>query len=236
MTQDYKSRPTPRTENRPRVPCWIWFAAGLSIGLFATGMVWLKLSHGKPPVAAVAPMLERPPAAAPTAAVAGKPAAPPSAATAEAGKSEPAVPAENLPPKPRFDFYKILPEMEVVVSDEEMKKPEPPPPAKEPQTAKSAKEPPAPTKEAQTPKTAAAKRESYILQMGAFKQPADAERLRARLALLGIQTEVQKVTIDNKDDFHRVRSAPYANRDEVNKLRARLDQNQINSMVVKLQP
>jgi len=127
-------------------------------------------------------------------------------------------------PRPRFDFYTILPETEVVVPQEESPAP-PPPPERKPPDA----EPPTP---AATVTTA---RESYILQVGSFRKHSDADRLKARLALMGIEAEIQKVTIDNKDTYHRVRSGPYRNRQDLDRVRARLKREGVDSIAIKLQ-
>jgi len=74
---------------------------------------------------------------------------------------------------------------------------------------------------------------SYMLQMGSFRKYADADRLKASLALVGIRAEIQKVRINSKDTFHRVRAGPYT-REKVNILRARLKENSISSLVIKL--
>ncbi|MGD2083428.1 MAG: SPOR domain-containing protein [Chromatiales bacterium] len=113
--------------------------------------------------------------------------------------------------RPRFDFYTLLPAQEVVVAEEEMQEPEPPasaaPPRKE--------------------------RQSYLLQMGAFRKYDDADRLKASLALLGIEAKIQRVSIDDKDTFHRVRSGPYS-RPQANALHARLKSNSIPSLIIKV--
>ena len=70
--------------------------------------------------------------------------------------------------------------------------------------------------------------------MGSFRKHADADRMKARLALLDIPAEIQKVTINNKDTFHRVRSGPYESQGRPNELRTRLRQNNIKSMVIRL--
>jgi len=75
---------------------------------------------------------------------------------------------------------------------------------------------------------------SYYLQVGSFKNAAQAERFKAELAMQGLQTSIQKVTINNKDTFHRVRSGPYKSRSRLNELRTRLQQNSIKSMVIRL--
>ena len=126
--------------------------------------------------------------------MAGSPAAPATAA------------AEQRPSaKPRFDFYNILPEMEVVVPDEELvgKPPVIPPKPLSPQK----EEPATKAAEAVEEKTAsapipAASGNSYLLQVASFRTVADAERLKARLALLGIQAQIQQVTVNGKDTYH----------------------------------
>lgn len=72
-----------------------------------------------------------------------------------------------------------------------------------------------------------------MLQMGSFRKYADADRLKASLALVGIQAEIQKVKIDNGETFHRVRAGPYT-QEKVKLLNAKLKQNRINSLMIKL--
>jgi cell division protein FtsN len=145
--------------------------------------------------------------------------------------------AEEKGPKarPRFDFHNILPEMEVVVPDEELSaKPPPAPPKPRPEPTPAA-EPAKPMEE----KTAAAEDRasqggSYLLQVASFRAVADAERLKARLALLGIQTQIQKVTINGKDTYHRVRTGTYKDKASANEARALLARNGLESITIKL--
>ena len=164
MPQDYKHRARPHAKNKRAAPCWLWFFSGMSIGLFAAGLAWLKLSPGAP----------------------GGPVPIPGFSQASAEKREPQRAAEA--PAPRFDFYTILPEMEVVIPEADM---QPPPPRKTPPAEKRVETPTAPSGDA------------YLLQVGSFRSHADADRLRARLALLGMEAEIQKVTINNRDTYHR---------------------------------
>jgi cell division protein FtsN len=134
-------------------------------------------------------------------------------------KPSPTKPKSDTP-KPTFEFYTILPEMEVVIPDEELMAPEPP------ESGGSARvEPPAP---ALTEETA------YILQMGSFRKYADADRMKAKLALIGIEAEIQKVSINNRDTFHRVRSGPYRGQRQLNAVRNLARQNNIATLVIKL--
>ena len=197
MARDYKSRAHPKPK-KTQTPGWVWFITGLLVGLFAAGLAWLKLA---PPMGD----RQRPQ----TAASQPKQAAP-----------KPKKEQKPLPPKPRFDFYTVLPEMEVVV-------PEPEP---EPAPAKETRKPSAPAVAERTRTTGTA----YMLQMGSFRKYEDADRMKARLALLGIEAEIQKVNINNQDVFHRVRSGPYHSSQQVNRLRARLRQNKINTLLIKL--
>jgi len=212
MTRDYKNSAPGAGSGTKRgqgTPCWVWFGAGLICGAFGAGLAWLKLPH-----------LQVPGVSAPPPAESAKQAAAPNTKNNKEPDSTP-----STAPRPTFQFYNLLPEDEVVVSDEEMKKPE-----RKPASTTVASEKVSP----QTPERS--KSGAYVLQMGAFKQSADAERLRARLALLGIEAEVQKVSVDNRTSFHRVRSRPIASRDDVSRIRTQLDRNQIDSMVIKMQP
>jgi len=77
----------------------------------------------------------------------------------------------------------------------------------------------------------------YYLQAGAFQNPADADNLKAQLALLGIETVIQ--TRDLGGDlgvFHRVRVGPFLAMDEINRTRALLTQNNIPATLVKEVP
>lgn len=113
------------------------------------------------------------------------------------------------PEESRFDFYEILPKYEVVIPEVET--------AASPATrAKPIEEP-----------------GSYVLQAGSFGAAADAERLRANLALLGIESRVQRVTIDD-DVFHRVRIGPITDLETLNRIRKQLRDARIEPMVMKV--
>ncbi|MET0008901.1 MAG: SPOR domain-containing protein [Candidatus Thiodiazotropha sp. 6PLUC9] len=124
-------------------------------------------------------------------------------------------------PKPNFEFYTILPEMEVVIPDEEIVTPEPSPTQRKP-------------KAQQEQRAATQAKGSYILQMGSFRKYQDADRLKARLALMGIEAEIQKVSINNRDTYHRVRSGPYRSQSQLNSARSLAKKNGITSLVIKL--
>lgn len=127
-------------------------------------------------------------------------------------KKEPAPTKEN-PPKnerPTFDFYQMLPNFEVVIpeQDKEVRRSEEVSTVEKPGT--------------------------YVLQAGSFRSAPDADRLRARLALAGIESKVQTVTIDRDQTWHRVRVGPFNNLEQLNTARQRLAQLEIQSLVIRL--
>jgi cell division protein FtsN len=74
-----------------------------------------------------------------------------------------------------------------------------------------------------------------MIQVGSFKKLADADGFRAKLALLGIESKVQTVTIDNKDTWHRVQIGPIAGRNKADALQRQLQENQIDSLLLRTQ-
>lgn len=76
----------------------------------------------------------------------------------------------------------------------------------------------------------------YYLQAGAFQNPADADNLKAQLALLGVEAVIQSGEVADKGVFHRVRVGPFRAMDEVNRTRSLLTQNNIPATLVKEVP
>jgi cell division protein FtsN len=73
----------------------------------------------------------------------------------------------------------------------------------------------------------------YFLQAGAFLNAGDAEALRAKLALLGLEAIVQRVADAQAIELHKVRLGPFSGMDELNQIRERLSQNGIDSLLIK---
>lgn len=171
-----------------QVPWWIWFLGGLFCGLGLSALVLMKQW---------APQLRE------GEAQTAKPAAPADA------------PAAN-PDKPKYDFYSVLPEMEVVVPDAEVK---------------SAATTPA-TADAQG--TAANATQRYMLQAGSFRTSADADALKARLTLMGVgaSVSVQKVNV-NGTEYFRVRVGPFADLRGVDGAKRTLEGNGINAIALR---
>lgn len=151
--------------------------------------------------------------------------------------------ADPAADKPRFDFYKILPGAEEPKAQQDARKA----PdrivadqAKErtadkgaPKTTdKAADKPAEKIATVETPVPAKAG-ERFWLQAGSFTTEADAENLKARLAMSGWQANVQSGTLPDKGVRFRVRLGPYDNTDELNRMRSDLTRNGFDVAVIK---
>ena len=132
----------------------------------------------------------------------------PKGVTPETGKRDD---ISGKPPdgKPRFDFYKILPGSEEPVTEQQFKEAQ-----QKPSTAKAL--------------------EAFFLQAGAFQNAPDADNLKARLALLGMEAAIQTTTLPDKGVWHRVRVGPYTAIDDLNSARETLKQNGIETTLIKV--
>ena len=119
--------------------------------------------------------------------------------------------------KPRFEFYTILSELEVFVPEPEIES------KNEVKTINS-------RNNALSENSSGKK---YLLQAGSFKNNADAERLKATLGLLGVQSSIESVSINN-DSWHRVRIGPFSNPDHLRDTLSTLKQNNIHAMTMEL--
>jgi cell division protein FtsN len=76
----------------------------------------------------------------------------------------------------------------------------------------------------------------YYLQVGAFNSETDADNLKARIALIGLQAEVKAATVQDKGVMHRVRLGPYKTHDDMSRARDGLTQNGLPSSVITIKP
>jgi cell division protein FtsN len=74
----------------------------------------------------------------------------------------------------------------------------------------------------------------YYLQAGAFQAASDADNLKARLALAGLEAQIQTATLPDNSIWHRVRLGPYTNAQDLDKARAALKENKIDNAVIKV--
>ena len=119
----------------------------------------------------------------------------------------PVAPEAPVEAPDRFEFYDSLPQAEVPIAEDGA----------------------SPAAGISLPPVVAAG--TYVIQAGAFPEFADADAVKARLALLGVVAEIQSAEADGRR-FHRVRIGPIDDLDKLNRLRARLRQNHIEFMVI----
>ena len=177
-------------------PAWLWLLIGVVLGLGLAGFAWMK--NWWPDHAGAGPQ-PNPAAQAPSA-------------------SEPAVVDERpaKPAKPKYDFYSVLPEMEVVIPDAEVR-------------AKAQEQKAQPAKPTAAAETAGLR---YWLQAGSFKDTKQAEELKAKLALLGLRAQVADVTI-NGTPWYRVRVGPYGNAGDLDAGKRELESNGMTAIALK---
>jgi cell division protein FtsN len=77
------------------------------------------------------------------------------------------------------------------------------------------------------------RRGTYVLQAGSYKNFADADRVRAQLALQGVESKVQKVSVDS-DTWHRIRIGPISDLDKLNRLRERLRKADVDFLLIRV--
>ena len=184
------------------IPGWLWLAIGLSVGAFVVFL--MKLEPGNDEVKRSKPEQQK------------------AEKVAEANKT---TPSPQQPVKPKYDFYTLLPESEVIVPPDAVPEKTPPTPAvpTTPVTpAEAAKidtaraqaalngltPPPAP------PVIKPAATTQFFLQAGSFRKQADADKVRAQIILLGQAVKVESGTV-KEETWYRVLVGPFSNREQL---------------------
>ena len=178
------------------VPGWIWLACGLVVGGFF--MFLFSLEPGRDEI-----KRDR-------------------GEQARTTKPEPK-PAPAEPARPKYDFYTLLPESEVILP-QALEETPPAPPAQKPVTPEEAAKidaaraqaalngevpPPPPPVIASAPVTT-----QYVLQAGSFRKRDDADSLRAQIILLGQNVRVETGKV-REETWHRVLVGPFASREQL---------------------
>ena len=109
---------------------------------------------------------------------------------------------------PKFDFYTLLPDKEVV----------------EPETTRPQKTTPKPS---DTP-------EQFLIQTGSFRDPQEADKRKAELILMGLDVKVQSVELHDGETWHRVQIGPFNTDAKLAAAKTTLAENHIEYIVVRL--
>ena len=116
----------------------------------------------------------------------------------------------------QFDFYKVLPDKEVVIPNTELSAM-----AKaEQQQAAAANNASASAPAANATGTASSEG-GYVLQVGSYPNAEGAEAMKAKLALQGFTAHVQAITLDGKT-WNRVQIGPFATATQLQEVQKRL--------------
>lgn len=177
------------------LPGWAMLTIGLIIGLFVAFLVYLD-DMDQPPNAAVQ--------------------SPDSDSEAEPQASSDS--GEGKDESPRFEFYSILPELEVVVPDFGR--------------GSGTKAKGGDTDAAEPAPADAEEGGRYYLQAGSFREAKQADRMKAEIALIGLDVSIQNVQI-NGDSWHRVRVGPYTSTTDLQAAQRRLRANDIEYLVMR---
>ena len=190
MAQDYakkrkpsagQKKPAPRRRKSPSKPArepisaLRWYSAGIITGVILCFLMYLGTLPAAPGT--------------------------PGAAT----EADLAAAIETEPPKPRFDFYTLLPQQTIDVEVD-----------------------PGEIAKTRTNPTI----ELYILQAGSFRQREDADRRRAELLLLSLDPKVEETSGDNGRWF-RVYVGPFESRSAVAKARGLTAAQNIDTLLLK---
>jgi len=250
--KDYASRNKKPAAKAAGLPGWAWMSIGLSVGLAVAAFVWISrpMSHALPGQRAdqarvdASEIVNTPPAS--------------NQQVTAAKQQQPEPMSES---RKRFTFYELLPNQEVVVpSDEPARRPNngqtpipdpgammPPPPTSDPNSPENGDNPTQRTQVASTinpssPSTPSAPmvqttppRDQYLIQVASFRDQGQAEQQKAALALMGMEARIEKVTIDNRDTYYRVRIGPSADVAMLQSKLADLKAHGISALMLKAQ-
>lgn len=189
-----------------KLPTWAWFIAGI---LVAITIMWIKANWFTKAV--VVPPMDMTPLSSRLEEES------PKASVQTEAKNE-ATDSYELKKDPRFTFYERLPKDEIIISQE----------ALDVEVDKNK------NNDAVESIKSIQKAGSYVVQAGSFQKFADADRRKAELALLGLESKIQQVSIDEKN-WYRVRIGPYSDLELLNNTRQRLRDGAIDVLVIRTQ-
>jgi cell division protein FtsN len=122
-------------------------------------------------------------------------------------------PADGPGEEPRFDFYTLLPNQEVLPSKK---------------TSEAASQAATQVKPAEQ-----GDRTPYVLQAGSFRSEREADRRRAEVLLLGLPVKTLKVTVKPGDDWYRVVVGPLKGKEAAQAARGSLRANGVDTLILK---
>lgn len=229
MSHDFakKKKKKPKARRKAKVAASTWLLTGIASGLFIAFLTYLAMLAPKAQQAESAATLAATERASSSSSDASDEESLAARAVSSAHKALQRIPVESRElgesakaglesvqqkiaaqndQRPRFEFYRLLPEREVKVKVE----------------AVSDKR-----------NTAEQHNYDYVLQAGSFRSLSDADRLRAKLIMMGLDSSIETNTNDNGKTWHRVIVGPLNNRSKRAETRSTLINQGIDTLVIK---
>lgn len=208
MAKDYKHRISQKkkgqTAKRP-VARWQWLLIASLVFAFIFFLIYLKVTAPEEKAYVVVPDNT---ATNPKGASEEPKKTADTSTEKDKGKDNKTDPAKPKPP--HFEFYTVLPDKEVVVPDYEQKT------------------------RVREERIGKAKEAKYVMQVGSFQTFKEADQLRAKLALMGIASKVDKTKVEGGATLHRVKLGPFTQMKSVNDIRLRLKTMGANVIVTEV--
>ena len=192
MPRDYKNSGSKKSKKREKPPgTWLSFLSGLACGLLVAFVVYLWRdevpSIGPQRAAQIEQVIYED----------------------DPENTEFSDIAIDDTPTPKFDFYNILPEVEVKVPDWQLE-------------------------ETDDDKAGSLEPGNYVLQVGSFKELKDADRAKAQLALSGLQAKIHRVVINGQDVWYRVHIGPFRDKQKIQATRRKLIESKKDFIVIRM--
>jgi cell division protein FtsN len=196
MSRDYKTHTNSSIFAKSKSTLLLGVLIGYALGLLSAIGTWMYINQAPSPFISQDKVADS---------AAAKSAVTQTERPAQSSGME-AKPANAPDAKPRFEFYKILPDAEEPVPEHQIK-----------QAAQRT-----------------SSQDKYFLQAGSFQNADDADNLKAKLAMLGVEASVQAANLPEKGTWHRVRVGPFSSVADSNRVRASLQQSGVQSSLVKI--
>ena len=211
-----QAKPKQETSSKP-APVWVWLVVGVIIGLFIAFLTYLVTNKPNSETGQ-ATSREQPKQTQPKT-------TPPPTKESSATKET---------TEPRFTFYTDLQKMTVEIPEEELQRLKGDSDQNTTPQAHNNDQANKTIESKQTSTTPTLRGPAYILQAGSFKSHRDADRLKAKLAFMGVEANIQAVSVNSSDRWYRVRIGPFANQKQANATKQKLKQKSIPAIVLKL--
>lgn len=194
MAKAARNRGAVKAESQRQVPGWVWLFSGVVTGLFIAFLIHLAQLQQENPPEQRNPITEQQPED--------------SSSGEETGDSK----------GPEFDFYAVLPKMEMIVPEGEKGKSD---------------DPDSSDKQDERPDLSHRHDEHLLLQAGSFGKAEDADRRRAELTLEGYNVQIQQAEMDDGRRFHRVMVGPFDNINAMHEAQDKLANNGIDTLPIR---